>query len=142
MGRCHQTAPNAAGACPVVAALGIHSGPAVAVGGRPDTAGPAGGRRSCMVLVRSCVACHLEPYLVAWEVRRCGIPQASRRQIHRPRHSSRLVLVRSGRPLNVVRKHSQWLVEGMTYLDEVLALWLGDERLELRGGEGVDEASL
>jgi len=30
----------------------------------------------------------------------------------------------------------------MTYLDEVLAFRLGDERLELGGGEGVDEAGL
>lgn len=29
-----------------------------------------------------------------------------------------------------------------TCLDEVLALWLGDERLELRGGEGIDETCL
>lgn len=28
----------------------------------------------------------------------------------------------------------------MTYLDEVLAFGLGHERLELRGGEGVDKA--
>ena len=29
----------------------------------------------------------------------------------------------------------------MKYLDQILALGLGDERLQLRGGEGVDEAS-
>jgi hypothetical protein len=29
-----------------------------------------------------------------------------------------------------------------THLDEVLAFRFGDERLELRGGEGVDKAGL
>lgn len=29
-----------------------------------------------------------------------------------------------------------------THLNQILALWLGDERLELRSGEGVDEARL
>lgn len=28
------------------------------------------------------------------------------------------------------------------HLNEVLAFWLGDQRLELRGGEGVDQTSL
>lgn len=141
-GRCHQTAPNAAGACPVVAALGIHSGLAAVVGDRLDIAGPAGGLRSCTALVLSCVACRLGPYLVAWEAQRYEIPRVSRRQIHRPRHSSPRVRVHLSRPLGVVSKHCRWLVVGMTYLDEVLAFWLGDERLELWGGEGVDEASL
>lgn len=31
---------------------------------------------------------------------------------------------------------------GWTYLDEVLAFWLGDERLELRRREGVHQARL
>lgn len=31
---------------------------------------------------------------------------------------------------------------GSTYLDEILALGLGDERLQLGGGEGVDETGL
>lgn len=31
-----------------------------------------------------------------------------------------------------------WRVE--TGLDEILALWLGDERLELRGGKRVDQS--
>jgi hypothetical protein len=29
-----------------------------------------------------------------------------------------------------------------SYLDEVLALWLGDKGLKLRGSEGVDETGL
>jgi hypothetical protein len=34
------------------------------------------------------------------------------------------------------------VVLGRAYLDQVLALGLGDQRLELGSGEGVDETSL
>ena len=33
-----------------------------------------------------------------------------------------------------------WRVK--TGLDEILALWLGDERLELGGGESIDQSGL
>lgn len=31
---------------------------------------------------------------------------------------------------------------GAAYLDQILALWLGDERLQLGRGEGVDQSRL
>lgn len=36
----------------------------------------------------------------------------------------------------------RWGRHATTYLDEVLALGLGDQRLQLRGSKGIDETRL
>ena len=84
---------------------------------------------------------------------RCWAPLGSRRRSSRPRRCRRReVRARSskpgiGRQKGAVRMHATRVPvslagSGMTYLNQVLALGLCDERLQLGGGKGVDEAGL
>ena len=100
--KAQQTAPSAADACPAVAALGIRLALVAVVEGRPDTVELADGLQSCMVVVRSCVACRLAPSFVAWAVVRHVILQVSRQLIRHPRHWHRLVRVHSDMPARSV----------------------------------------
>lgn len=71
-----------------------------------------------------------------------GCPRVSRQCCPRRRsHRRSRAQARSNRPGNVSNAMRQQ-ERGAAYLDEVLALGLGHQRLQLGCGEGVDEARL
>lgn len=96
---------------------------------------------SCMLGAWRCcwVACRV----VRPGVLERGCPRETRPSCPRRRHLRRhcQVLAHSSRPRGSQHVGRRDLSVG-AYLDEVLALWLCDEWLQLGGGEGVDEASL
>lgn len=85
---------------------------------------------------------------------RCWAPLGSRRRSSRPRRCRRPeVRARSSKPgierqkggavrMHATRNPCRLRDREMTYLNQVLALGLCDERLQLGGGKGVDEAGL
>lgn len=129
----------AVGALAVVA-LGIRPVELLAaVAGMLGTAMPVADRQSCMVAAGRCVAA-----LVGWIVvearRHCVVPLESRQQIRHLRHLHLLALEHSSRPADVSTSFDSQ--DQTTHLDEVLALWLGDQWLEFGCSKRIDQPGL